>query len=346
MRTIRLLDRQINMLECAEGVINMRFWLISIVGTICAPASGIFAHHSSAPYYDHDRIIEIEGRITEVFWQNPHIKFTLQDDNSEEWDVETTSVSVLSRWGLTGDVVEVGTRVRFAGSAGKRSDRAIWITNMLLPTGKEVLFNAQPRWSQDTIGEDLRREITGDTELGIFRVWTSAGRLWNKEYPLTERARRARQAWDPVDNAPTANCAPKGMVSIMEAPYPIEFIDQGDAILLRTEEYDLVRVISMSPEKANPSGLKNLLGHSVGRWEDDTLVVETTSVSYPHFDKTGIPQTEAVHYEERFTVNADGSRLNYIAFVTDPTIFTEPVELTKTWVWRPGEEVNPYVCTL
>ena len=84
----------------------------------------------------------------------------------------------------------------------------------------------------------------------------------------------------------------------------------------------------------------------MGRWEGDTLVVETAGVGYPHFDKTGIPQTTAVHYAERFSVNEDGSRLNYTAVVTDPATFTEPVELTKTWVWRPGEEIKPYLCTL
>ncbi len=307
--------------------------------------SGVHAHHSSAPFYDHSRVIEVEGTITEVFWQNPHIRFTLQDDDSQEWDIEATSVSVLSRWGLTGDVIPVGARVRLAGSAGKLSEHAMWVTNILLPSGEEVLLSARPRWSENTLGEDLRSEVTGNTELGIFRVWTSAGRLWNRDYPLTESARAARAAWDPIEDEVTADCAPKGMVSIMEAPYPIEFVDQGEEILLRTEEYDLVRTISMSSEAAIGAQPPRLLGHSAGRWEGDTLVVDTTGISYPHFDKTGIPQTVAVHYEERFSVSADGSQLDYTAIVTDPTTFTEPVELTKTWVWRPGEEVKPYICT-
>ena len=303
------------------------------------------AHHSAAPYYDSNRVIEVEGTITEVFWRNPHIRFTLLDDDSNVWSIETTSVSVLSRWGLTGDVVQVGTHVRLAGSAGKRSEHALWVTNILLPTGEEVLLSARPRWSENTLGEDLRSEITGNTELGIFRVWTSAGRLWKDDYPLTESARAIRAAWDPVEDAPTAHCAPKGMVSIMEAPYPIEFVDQNHEILLRTEEYDLVRTISMSANGPTEKQPASLLGHSVGRWEDGTLVVDTTGISYPYFDKTGIPQSDAVHYVERFSVSADGSRLDYTATVVDPATFTEPVELTKTWVWRPGEEIKPYNCT-
>ena len=323
---------------------NVRTRIITLGLLICA-WSGVSAHHSSAPFYDHSRVIEVEGKITEVLWQNPHIRFTLQDDDLREWSIETTSVSVVSRWGLTGDVVEVGSRVRLAGSAGRRSEHALLMTNMLLPSGKEILFSGRPRWSQETIGEDLRSEITANTELGIFRVWTSAGRLWNDSYPLTESARAVRAAWDPIEDAPTANCSPKGMVSIMEAPYPIEFVDYGNEILLRAEEYDLVRTISMSPDAALEEPPASLLGRSVGRWDGDTLIIETTDISYPHFDKTGIPQTAAVHYEERFSVSADGSRLNYSAIVTDAVTFTEPVVLTKAWVWRPGEEVRPYNCT-
>lgn len=311
---------------------------------LAGACSGVNAHHSSAPFYDHGRIIEVEGVITEVLWRNPHILFTLQDDESEEWDIETTSVSVLSRWGLDADVVPVGARVRVAGSAGKLSEHAMWVTNILLPSGDEVLLSSRPRWSDSTLGEDLRSEVTGNTELGLFRVWTSAGRLWNSDYPLTESARAVRAAWDPIEDEVTADCAPKGMVSIMEAPYPIEFVDRGDEILLRTEEYDLVRTISMSADAATAAQSPRLLGHSVGRWEGDTLVVETSGISYPHFDKTGIPQTDAVRYVERFVVSPDGSQLNYSAVVTDPATFTEPVELTKTWVWRPGEEVRPYNC--
>ncbi len=48
--------------------------------------------------------------------------------------------------------------------------------------------------------------------------------------------------------------------------------------------------------------------------------------------------------EERFSLNADGSRLEYTLTVTDPTTFTEPAEFTKAWEWRPGEQVKPYDC--
>ena len=302
------------------------------------------AHHAAAPFYDRSRVVEVEGEITEVLWQNPHIRFTLRDDGGRDWDIEATSVSIMSRWGLDGDIVEVGSRVRLAGNGGIQSDTAMWVTNMLLPSGQEVLLSARPRWTDDTIGEDLRSEVAADPELGLFRVWTSAGRLWNNDYPMTEYARAARAQWDPIADEPTANCAPKGQAFIMENPYPMEFVDEGDRILLHIEEYDLVRTVYMNPESTPADPEPSLLGHSVGHWEGNTLVVETTHIDYPHFDKTGIPQTEAVHNLEHFSVNDEGSRLDYSVTVTDPAIFTEPVVMTKAWAYRPGETVNPYDC--
>ena len=47
---------------------------------------------------------------------------------------------------------------------------------------------------------------------------------------------------------------------------------------------------------------------------------------------------------ERFTPTPDGTRLTYTMTVTDAGTFTQPVELTRSWVWRPGETVTPYNC--
>lgn len=312
-----------------------------------------YAHHATGPAYDRSRLVEAEGDVTEVLWRNPHVRFTLRSadaDGAERiWNIETNSVSIVSRFGLSAGLVDPGTRVRIAGNPGRVSENAMWLTNMLLPSGEEILFGAriEPRWSGQTIGADIRSAVAPDPsgELGIFRVWTNAGAgvgLWKDRYPLTPAALAARAAHDPIADSPTANCAPKGMPYIMEQPYPIEFVDAGNVIEFRLEEYDTVRRIAIAPEAEAPNPAR--LGHSVGRWDGETLVVETTGIEYPYFNATGIPQSAASRIEERFALNEDGSRLKYTMIVTDPATFTEPVTLTKAWEWRPGEEVRPYEC--
>ena len=319
-------------------------------------SSSAVAHHSVAGNFDTSRTAEAEGEITAVEWRNPHIHFTLRgsdaDGTERTWELDTNSVSVLSRMGLSADLFEIGDRVRAFGNVGKRDAHALWVTNMLLPSGREVLLDAraEPQWSQQTIGAPVRSEVATDPsgELGIFRVWTSVGggnALWNASYPLTAAARAQQVAWDPVADDPTRNCAPKGMPLMMEQPYPMEFVDRGDEIWMRLEEYDAVRRIVMRPESAAGPATPDRFGHSTGHWQDPrTLVVETTDIDYPWFDKTGIRQSRGVRTSERFLLSADGSRLDYELTVTDPATFTEPVVLRKSWAWHPGEKIQPYDC--
>jgi hypothetical protein len=312
------------------------------------------AHHSTALVYNRDgALIEVEGVVTKVAWVNPHVRFELRgtgaDGVEKLWDIESNSVSIVSRFGLTADLVAAGTRVKVAGNGGRQADNVLWLTNMLLPSGQEILFGAavRPRWSQQTIGRDIRGAVTADTQnLGIFRVWTnvtSPPAFWGNNLPLTPSALAARAAYNPLTDDPTMNCVPKGMPYIMEQPYPIELVRDGDDILLRIEEYDIVRRIRMSP--AAPTGTGSTpLGDSFGQWQGQTLVVTTTNIGYRWFNGTGIPLGPGATIEERFALNGDGSRLEYTMTVADLATFTQPVTLRKSWEWRPGEQVRPYEC--
>ena len=100
----------------------------------------------------------------------------------------------------------------------------------------------------------------------------------------------------------------------------------------------------MTGDAHDPS--PSVLGYSTGRWDGESLVVTTTHIDWPWFDQTGVRQTEAIELLERFTLSEDGLRLNYSVTATDPATFTEPVVLTRDWIWLPGEQVQPYNCTV
>jgi hypothetical protein len=324
--------------------------LIALVTALLLTNSA-FAHHAAA-IFDRGTIIEVEGEITEVRWVNPHVRLKMlgavPGGAVHEWDIESNSVSIVSRFGLSAEQVPVGVRVKVAGFGAQGRDDMLWITNMLLPDGSEVLFGSriEPRWSQTVVGSDIRGAVTADTEgRGIFRVWTSASGIWNNRMSLTPAAEAARLAFDPVAGDPTLNCVPKGMPYIMEQPYPIEFVDDGEAILLKLEEYDTVRYIIMTPRNAVArERARSPLGTSFGIRDGDVLAIETIDIEYPYLNGTGIPLGREVRTDETFRLNADGSRLEYTLTVTDPTAFTTPASFAKSWEWRPGEEVKPYDC--
>lgn len=323
------------------------------------------AHHSIFGRFDGNGSSEIEGELVGVSWSNPHVTFdvavTTDDGEREVWEVETTSLSNLRKFDIAPDFMRVGDRIRVGGLPSSRGRNEIYANNVLLPSGKEVLLGAavRPRWSERTVAAAARARATaGDgsrPELGIFRVWSTAGSPMLlpetvnvafdlMSYPLTERARAVVRGFDRLADSPIANCAPKGMPAIMEQPYPMEIVDRGDEILLRLEEYDTERIVRLAGEDDVADLPPGRLGNSVGRWEGRTLVVTTTGVNWGHFDTVGVPLAETAEILERFTLSEDGSRLDYRMTVTDPTTFTEPVELEKYWLSIPDVTVEPYEC--
>ena len=330
--------------------------VVATIGLLVLCAPGAYAHHSTSAVYERGgKIIEVEGEITAVLWANPHVRFKLRgvgpDGVERLWDLESNSVSIVSRFGLTADLISVGQHVTVAGNGGRVANDVLWLTNMLLPSNAEVMFGADvaPRWSGRTIGSDTRSAVAADAsgDLGLFRVWTNVTNpptFWGQNHPLTPAAAAVRAAFDPIADDPTANCAPKGMPYIMEQPYPMQLTEEGDEILMHMEEYDTVRRIAMAASTGSREPSPARLGRSIGHWDGTALVVETTDIDYPYFNNTGIPQGRDAHIEERFRLSADGSRLDYTMIVTDPATFTAPVTLTKAWEWRPGEQVRPYDC--
>ncbi len=318
------------------------------------------AHHAFGGVFDMRNLIEIEGEITDVRWQNPHVRFSVQTNDGAVWDVETNSVSIIRRMDVSADLLNVGDRLRVAGYPSRRGDTAMWTNNVLLEDGRELVLRPgfEPHWGDSALGssetwlaEGSDARGTAAEARGIFRVWSThfernfrgGEGLFTGVYPLTAAAQELRDAYDPVADNPIRGCDPKGMPWIMSQPYPIELVQAGDNIEYRTEEYDLVRTFYMGDD-ATTDGPPSLLGHSVGRWEGDELVVETRNISWRFFDGTGVQHSEALELVERFGLNADGSRLLYTLTATDPATFTEPVVLDKDWVWRPGEVVRPFQC--
>jgi Family of unknown function (DUF6152) len=318
-------------------------------------AAGVAAHHSGSEY---DRTtVEIQGQLLEVAWQNPHVHFFVRTTDPSgktlTWDIEANSLSILRRTDATPENLKVGDTVKVAGAPSRRAPNRMWAMNILAANGREIVLGPgiTPRWKTTALGSKSTW-FEGGTAVnqtaGLFRVWSTKfnepGGLWRRDYPLTETAKKARAAFNPMTDSVAPGCRPKGMPTIMEQPYPIEFVKQGDTILLRLEEYDSVRTISMAANSNVDSLPKTLLGRSKGRWEGNTLVVTTTRIDWPYFDPSGVPQSASSSIVERFTPATDGTRLNYSMTVTDPTTFAQPVELKRSWLWRPGETVKPYDC--
>jgi len=329
-------------------------FLFAIVVVVCDPTH-VRAHHSGSEYAQ--TTVEIEGTLLEVAWQNPHVHFFVRakdaDGRAVTWDIEANSLSILRRTDATPDNLKVGDTVKVAGAPSRQAPNRMWAMNILAANGREIVLGpgAKPRWTSNALGSKSTWFDGGtdaDRAAGIFRVWSTKfgepGGLWRRDYPLTDAAKKARASFNPLTDSVAPGCRPKGMPTIMEQPYPLEFVKKGDTILLRMEEYDTVRTIVMTPDAKFDALPKTLLGRSKGKWEGETLVVSTDRIDWAYLDPSGIPQGPSSSIVERFTPTSDGTRLSYTMTITDPATFSAPVELKRSWVWRKGETVKPYNC--
>jgi len=338
----------------------MGFKSFVAVSLVTLPPSG-FAHHSMSEF-DRSVVSEVEGEIVGMSWRNPHILLDIAttDDNGQElvWHLEGGAVSSQRRRGLTSGRVKVGDHVLAAGWPSTRRPAYLQVNHILPPDGTELLVGRirKPRWSETHLGGgDWAVDPTtaaAATGQSLFRVWSQRlGGAWyfrgTDAYRLTDSALAAAAEWDEFEDNPLLDCTAPGMPAVMSNPYPMEFVESADGnIVVRFEEFDSVRTIHMT-DAADPTDIPaSLMGYSIGHWEGGALVVSTSRINWPHFDRVGVPQSEAVEVLERFMPVEDEDRLDYQLMVTDPAILIEPFVWEGYWDWRPGEEVHPYDCTV
>jgi len=146
---------------------------------------------------------------------------------------------------------------------------------------------------------------------------------------------------------PHVRCKPSGGPRMYHTPYGMEFVDMPE--MQRIYVYGVggphtYRTIYMDGRKHPADFDPSFQGHSIGKWEGDTLVVETVGFNEKFWlTREGIPSTQNVVLTERFT-RTDYDDLDYLATIDDPETYTKP--WSGGWVirWSPGEEMYEYVC--
>jgi hypothetical protein len=139
-------------------------------------------------------------------------------------------------------------------------------------------------------------------------------------------------------NAPTA-------AFFMQAPFPMEVYQSDELVVFKMEYFDLVRVVHLDGRQhPPPTAPHSRSGHSVGRWEGGTLVVDTTHLTPGTFMNNGFNHSEELHMVERFRSSPDGNTLWLVQTYEDSRVFDGVAARYMAWTRRSGEYVYPYDC--
>lgn len=164
--------------------------------------------------------------------------------------------------------------------------------------------------------------------------------------PAAAALKKTRQAKDD----PEANCLPAGVPRM--PPYPWRIIQYPThtaathIFFLFEGNIHSYRQIFMDGRQHPPDPDPTWYGHSIGRWEGDTLVVDTVGYNDKFwFDFVGTPHTERLHTIERWTRIDLGHLVNEVT-VEDPGAFSRPFNVTfRSILMPPGHELMEYICS-
>ena len=159
-------------------------------------------------------------------------------------------------------------------------------------------------------------------------------------------ARAKAQEWDPQDSLTLKNvCATPSVIYSMQGPFPIEIHQTADVVVMRLEYFDQVRVIYLDGRDHPPADAPHSAqGHSIGHWEGDELVVDTTHILPSTLTNNGLDHSAGVHFVERYKLSADGKTLKSTQWFEDPAVLNNTGVRYVEWSARPGQYVNPYSC--
>jgi hypothetical protein len=140
--------------------------------------------------------------------------------------------------------------------------------------------------------------------------------------PYTDAGRAAFKNHDAKDD-PTSLCLYPGMPRIMQSPYPIQIIQTQEYVTILFEYMRQFRAIP-TDGRAHPENLPpSFMGDSTGKWEGDTLVVDTTGLNDRSWlDTAGHQHTDEMHLTERFVRTPTTINLEYT--IDDPKMYAKP----------------------
>ena len=312
------------------------------VAAAALAARGALAHHSPARY-DMQSRRTVEGTIASYEWGNPHVYLSVRENAGERvWVVEAYPSTAMKQYGWAADTFALGDRVVVSGSPGRDATRSVLFLRMIRKADSAVaLYDAG---TMEAAPSNKPAEIFRATN--VSGTWMSTvgpvfGTFFGPGVAQIATSQGAAAVAEFLDTAnPGLECVPFAPPVYMILPGFRSIEVRSDTVVIRGEDAAVERTVHLGAthDAATPS----VHGHSIGRWDGSTLVVDTTQFA-PHRlgNGAGLPSGPRKHLVERFALNAAGG-LDYSFELEDPDYLKQRVTGATQWLYRPDVD---YVAT-
>jgi hypothetical protein len=355
---------------------------LAVAVAVVATGITLAAQLPLAATYDEARQVRLEGAVTRVEWVNPraYLFVDVRDAHGtvSNWAIEIGNPLDLERDGWKRSTVRLGDVVNVDGVPARGIEQRAFARAVTLkrtsarvfavPTGRRPVAAAAPtpRWPDGQVrlgpapgrkgywgaasvkalvdasaakvqmsDDGLLANLADADRIAPFQPWSKAVYLYRQRTLLKDD--------------PAARCLPPGGPRQFQTPNGFQFIEQrelGRILVLLGGGNRNWRVIYTDgrPQGQGAEAVPSYYGNSVGRWEKDTLVVDSVGFNERFWlSGGGLPHTEALHLVERFS-RPDLNTLRYEVTVDDPRTYTRPWTGGWTVQWVPDREIEEYFC--
>jgi hypothetical protein len=359
---------------------SMKSAVLGIAVIFCSAVS-MFSQRPFSATYDSSRQVKLQGVITRIDWVNPNafVFIDVKDATGTvtNWAVEIGNPLQLERDGWKRSTVQIGDAIGVEGvparsEARQASAKSVVLTRpgrrVFAPAARRAAAAAAPapRWpdGQIRLGPPAGKTGYWGSSSTKVLVENSAAKVplsddgllvniadadkvapflpWSKALFESRQRRFLR-------DDPFARCVPPGGPRQFQMGNGFQFVEQkelGRILVLLGGGDRNWRVIYMDgrPLGTAAEAVPSYYGSSVGRWEKDTLVVESVGYNEKFWlSALGLPHTEALHLTERFT-RTDMNTLKYEVTVDDPRSYTRAWTGGWTVQWVPDQDIQEYFC--
>jgi len=306
------------------------------------------------------------------------------NNDSDNWAIELESPIDLQAGGWTHDSVKAGDAITVSGITARNGSRQLWATKIvMMGTGREVLSitppsppallanRPTPRWPDkqprlgpsaggvqgywafpsSTVLAEATVNVPPMDQYGLLKNVADAKRVAPFQ-PWALALYEYRQKRFLQDDPTYLNCKPPGGPRQFELSYGVQFVEDRDRqrifVLIGggNNNYRIIYLDGRGHQGQVGGDDDNPLyyGRAVGKWEADSLVVDTRGFNEDFwFTNGGLPHTEQLKLIEKFT-RENFDTLKYEVTVDDPGAYTRPWSSSWTMRWVTGQEMPRHLC--
>ena len=177
-------------------------------------------------------------------------------------------------------------------------------------------------------------------------MWTATQALDFRKYTmaLTAAGEKWLENYLPYYDQPDVRCTSIGLPALATYSFPFEIIKSENRYTMIYEYLSKVRRIWMDDREPSEFMPPSRMGHSNGRWEGSTLIIETGLLDKTVRDFRGELISEDARIDERYSLSDDGNTLTAVITVYDPENYERPPIRRRQWVRNKKTEIFPYTC--